>query len=235
MLQPDKRNSNLFAKLLCIAVLFFLLPLQSGCEAGEGAEGAEGAEGLAEASRGGAEVAEAARGIEPAEAAEVSGEALRAAEDATEGVSHFYARINENGLIYTIDEIGFRDEVIGRFNDQGELWAVRGELPVKMIAKVDEAGNLWEVNDLGSMTRVIGNIHVTITGSSVIQMYSSPVPDYSAPFRALSEGDVIEVIGRNQEWLQVKTADGSLGWIPASVVFQGGNERREQTQQPSGN
>lgn len=235
------------AKRLGLAILIGSVLLLSGCaealvETGEaGGAAAAGTEvGGAEAAA--AEPAEAAAEAGAAEEASAAdaeegvvaepGAALRAAEESSLSPTRYVARVNEDGLMEAVDELGFRSEVVGRFDGEGQLFEVdRAGRPVNIVAKL-MSGELWEVNSAGLPVRVIGAVRVTVTGDAVIEVHAGPDLSLSR-VGVLRRGDVIEITGGltqwERSWLSVKLSDGREGWIPrvaVAAVADGSKDRR---------
>lgn len=236
------------ARHLGLALLIGSVLLLSGCieavvetgEAGGAAAGAEaagaeaaGAEAAAaEPAEAGAEAAETAEGGSVAEGeeggVEETGAALRAAEDLSQP-ARYVARVNEDGLMEAVDEYGFKSEVVGRFDGEGQLYEVnRAGRPTNVVAKL-VSGKLWEVNQAGLPMRVIGSVRVAISGDAVIEVHAGPDLALSR-IAVLRPGDVIEITGGLTEWerswLSVKLRDGQEGWIPRVAVAGGSEDRK---------
>jgi hypothetical protein len=236
---------------LSLALVLGFVLLLSGCveavvesgEAGEavaaGTETAPAAEPAGAAADAGAanEVAEEVS-AEDADTggSEETGEALRAAEESAQTPARYVARVDADGLMKAVDELGFKSEVVGRFDGEGQLFEVsRAGRPVRMIAKL-ESGKLWEVNQSGLPVRVIGSVRVTITGDAVIDVHAGPDMGLSK-IATLRRGDVIEITGGVTEWerswLSVKTHDGLEGWIPRVMGASASDSDDKRRNRPS--
>jgi len=222
-------------KFFSLIVLLLLITFLTGCpeggEAGEGAaaEGAaaEGAPASEAAAAEGAEGTEASEGSssEIADSAEELGtEALKAAEeDGANEPTHFFARIKDDGIIETIDELGFRSELVGRFDSEGQLWEVnRAGAPIRPIAQI-RSGQLWEVNRAGDPIRVIGQLRATIQGTNAIDIYAEPRTDFGR-IGVLRPGNIIEIVTSKQDWLFIRQANGDEGWVQSAIPLLGPNK-----------
>lgn len=220
--------SQFCPRVLAIIALTTILIFASSCE-GEGGEAGEGAgpEGPAAAEAPATEGSNgtASEAVEVSEAAETTNgettadEALRVAED-TSSNGHFYLRIDEQGVVTAINEIGFKSEAIARFDEAGRLWEVNSAgQPLRAIAVIRN-GQLSELNALGQIENVIGQLRVTIQGNIAIDVYPNTSLELNAIGR-LRPGGVLEILDSQLDWLRIRMPDGEEGWIRASIPFSG--------------
>jgi hypothetical protein len=225
---PEVRQAfqTSLGKSFLLIFLLILVMFLSGCP--EGAEGGEGAEGAAEAPPAAEAPAEGAEASEGASeeasdsasddsASETSGDALRAAEEnGSDEASHFFVRINEDGVVQTIDELGFKSDIVGRFSKDGQLWEVnRSGAPIRPVAQIRN-GQLWEVNRGGNAIRIIGRLRATIQGTTVIDIYSQPGANVGR-IGELQPGDAIEILTSQKDWLFIRQPNGEEGWIQSII------------------